>query len=197
MRSLSNIPNSQSFNIFMTRIVLSFCLAMALLFLMAYGASPAQAAENPKPTIKGVWTIENMDVGTGENRRTTVPQAFMLFIMDKHYSAIRDFSPAPRQDWNGQSGTQSAASMGSFMADAGTYEYDGTNLVVHHQVAMIPNLMHGGSMTFGCKLEGSNTLILTPQYDKMVVPGMNLPPSKDGKMGYGDMAVRYVFKRLE
>jgi hypothetical protein len=72
-----------------------------------------------------------------------------------------------------------------------------TNLVVHHQVAMIPNLMHGGSMTFGCKLEDNNTLILTPQYDKMVVPGMNFAPSKDGKMGYGDMAVRYVFKRLE
>ena len=72
-----------------------------------------------------------------------------------------------------------------------------SDLVVHHQVAMIPNLMHGGSMMFGCKLEGNNTLVLTPQYDKMVVPGMNMAPPKDGKVGYGDMAVRYVFKRLE
>jgi hypothetical protein len=181
----------------MRRNILSFCLAMAFLFLMAYGTGSTKGAESSNATIKGVWTIENMEVGIGENRRTTVPQAFMLFIMEKHYSAIRDFSPEPRQDWKGQSGTQSAASMGSFMADAGTYEYDGTNLVVHHQVAMIPNLMHGGSMTFGCKLEGDNTLVLTPQYEKMVVPGMNMAPPKDGKVGYGDMAVRYVFKRLE
>jgi len=141
-----------------------------------------------------------MDVGIGENRRTTVPQAFMMFIGDKYYNAIRDFSPSPRKAMTGQSasGEDFRASLGSFMADAGTYAYDGTYLVVHHQVAMIPNMMGGGSsMTFGCHMEGNNTLILTPQYDKMVVPGMKMAPSPDGKMGYGDMAVRYKFKRLE
>ena len=51
-------------------------------------------------------------------------------------------------------------------------------------------------MTFGWSLEDDDTLILTPQYDKMVLPGIDLKP-KDGKMGYGDVATRYVFKRLE
>jgi len=31
----------------------------------------------------------------------------------------------------------------------------------------------------------------------MIMPGMKIAPSADGKMGYGDMAVRYRFKRLE
>jgi hypothetical protein len=81
------------------------------------------------------------------------------------------------------------------MADAGTYEFNGAELVVHHKLAAFPVL---GSMTFKCSMEGDNILILEPQYDKMVMPGMeNIKPSPKGKMGYGDMAVRYVFKRLE
>lgn len=173
--------------------LLILCLIMASFYLTVYMAEPGIANQDAGKKIQGVWDIESMDVGIGENIRNRVPQAFMLFIMDRHYSAIRDFSEEPRPDW----GAESAPSINGFMADAGTYEYDGSTFVVHHKVAMIPNLMHGGSMTFGCEMEGDDTLILTPQYDKMVVPGMNIAPSADGKMGYGDMAVRYIFKRLE
>jgi len=53
-------------------------------------------------------------------------------------------------------------------------------------------------MTFKCSMEGDNILILEPQYDKMKMPGMEgMKPSADGKMGYGDMAVKYRFKRME
>jgi hypothetical protein len=184
----------------MVRISLSLCLVAALSLIAAHSAAPGATAENTAPAIKGIWTIEAMDVGIGENRRTTVPQAFMLFIGDKYYSAIRDFSPEPRKisTGEGSSGQDSRAFLGSFMADAGTYEYNGSTFVVHHKVGMIPSMMdHGSSMTFGCQMEGNNTLILSPQYDKMVMPGMKIAPSPDGKMGYGDMAVRYKFKRLE
>ena len=184
----------------MVRTSLSIFLIAALSLIISCSAEPGATTENTAPTIKGIWTIEEMDVGIGENRRTTIPQAFMLFIGDKYYSAIRDFSPEPRKISTGQgsSGQDSRAFLGSFMADAGTYEYNGSTLVVHHKVGMIPIMMdQGSSMTFGCQMEGNNTLILTPQYDKMVMPGMKIAPSPDGKMGYGDMAVRYKFKRLE
>jgi hypothetical protein len=184
----------------MVRTSLSICLIATLLLSVACSSEPGATTEKAAPTIKGIWTIEEMDVGIGENRRTTVPQAFMLFIGSKYYSAIRDFSPEPRKPWGGPSSSVQdyRASLGSFMADAGTYEYAGSTFVVHHEVGMIPNMMnHGSSMTFGCQMEGNNTLILTPQYDKMVMPGMKMAPSPDGKMGYGDMAVRYKFKRLE
>ena len=76
-----------------------------------------------------------------------------------------------------------------------TFEFDGRELVVHHMVSTFPVL---GSMTFKCSMEGDNILILEPQYDKMKMPGMEgMKPSADGKMGYGDMAVKYRFKRME
>jgi hypothetical protein len=170
----------------MKYISLTLCLVIALSLLPACNGEPEAAAKDSGSKIQGVWTIESMDVGAAENRRTIVPRAFMIFIMGKHYSAIRDLAekPAPGEE----------SSARSFMADAGTYEFDGKELVVHHQVAGFPSL---GSMTFKCSMEGDDILILEPQYDKMVMPGMNIKPSPDGKMGYGDMAVKYRFKRLE
>lgn len=139
--------------------------------------------------IQGVWNIDYMDVGMGENARTKVPKAFMFMLTKSHYTAIRDFAePDGSENMDAP-----PASDRLFMADAGTYEFDGTDLVVHHMVAKFPVL---GSMTFGVSMADDDTLILTPQYDKMVLPGLDLKP-KDGKMGYGDVATRYVFKRLE
>lgn len=39
-------------------------------------------------------------------------------------------------------------------------------------------------------MEDDSTLILEPQYDKMVFPGLDIKPSEDGQMGYGDMAIK-------
>ena len=164
----------------------ALCIIVALSLFPACSAEPEAAARDAGLKIKGVWAIESMDVGTPENRRTIVPRAFMIFIFDKHYSAIRDLAEKPAP------GKESSAR--SFMADAGTYEFDGKEMVVHHQVAMFPSL---GSMTFKCSMEGDDVLILEPQYDKMVMPGMDVGPSADGKMGYGDMAVKYRFNRQE
>jgi hypothetical protein len=172
-------------------------LLMILCFSTACNTQPPGTQETPEAAkqdsgqnFQGVWTLEYMDVGIGENQRTRRDAQFMMYIMGKHYSAIRDFTPKPAPGEEG-----SPAARRSFMADAGTYEFDGTYLVVHHMLAGFPVL---GSMTFECSMEGDNTLILKPQYDKMVMPGRkNIKPSPDGKMGYGDAAMRYVFKRLE
>jgi hypothetical protein len=178
----------------MKHSILLFCLLIIPFLFTACNTeapkTPETAQKDPLKKIKGVWSLEYMDVGIGENQRTRHDAQFMIFIMDKYYSAIRDFTPKP------EPGEEvSPAAPRSFMADAGTYEFDGTDLVVHHKLAAFPVL---GSMTFVCSMEGDDTLILKPQYDKMVMPGMDhIKPSADGKMGYGDMAVRYVFKRLE
>jgi hypothetical protein len=161
---------------------------MALSFSIFYATGSKAGNQDISKKIQGVWTLEYMDVGIGENKRTRTDAQFMMYIMKKHYSAIRDFTPKPAPG-------EAPPSNRSFMADAGIYEFDGAELVVHHKLAAFPAL---GSMTFKCSMEGDNTLILEPQYHKMVMPGMeNIKPSPKGKMGYGDMAVRYVFKRLE
>ena len=181
----------------MKHFLFLFCLLVALSFSFACATvtteppkTPEAAEQDPGEKIQGVWSLASMDVGVGENRRTRDDAQFMMYIMGKHYSAIRDFTPKPAPGEEVSPTTQR-----SFMADAGTFEFDGTDLVVHHKLAAFPVL---GSMTFACSMEGDDTLILEPQYDKMVMPGMEaIKPSPDGKMGYGDMAVRYVFKRLE
>jgi hypothetical protein len=138
--------------------------------------------------IQGAWSLQSMDVGIGERRRTRDDAEFMLYIMEKNYSAIRDFTPGDTD------GKMLALSDRDFAADAGTYELDGYDLIVSHKLSSFPVL---GSMTFTWTLEDDSTLILEPQYDKMVLPGLDIHPTEDGQMGYGDMAVKYVFKRME
>lgn len=173
--------------------IIYLCLLTAFMIFAACSNSNVQSDQRLRNKIQGVWTIESMDQGIAENRRTTVPPAFMIFITENHYSAIRDFSDPPREDW----GPGVTPSTEGFMADSGHYELEGSDFIVYQKAAMIPNMTRGGSMTFTCEMEGTDTLILSPQYDKMVIPGMNLAPSADGKMGYGDMATRYRFRRLE
>ena len=165
------------------------CVLAPLGVTVSYAAEGGTMSADISDKIQGVWNIEHMDVGMGANARTKVPKAFMFMLTQRHYTAIRDFAE-PDASAND---SDAAPSDRLFMADAGTYEFDGTDLVVHHMVAKFPVL---GSMTFGVSMENDDTLILTPQYDKMVLPGLDLKP-KDGRMGYGDVATRYVFKRLE
>ena len=166
------------------------CMFTAFCLLTACAGKAVKMGKTTENKIQGVWSLKNMDVGIGENRSTRDDAQFMMYITKNHYSAIRDFTPKAEPTEEG-----APPPVRSFMADAGTYEYDGAEMVVHHMLAAFPAL---GSMTFKCSMEGDDTLILMPQYDKMVIPGMEgFKPSEDGKMGYGDMAVRYVFKRLE
>jgi hypothetical protein len=189
----------------MKRFSLVFCHILILLFVAVFARAQTTSAVQNKEAIKGVWTITEMDLGSGDSKETTTPKAFMLFILDKYYSSIRDLSQQAGSTSSG--GAYGTAQ--SFNADAGTYEFDGSTLVVHHMASMMGP---GSSMTFGCKMEGNDTLILTPQYDKLVMPGMGTAPSAKGKvpsgamgtapsakakMSSGGMAVRYKFKRLE
>lgn len=145
-------------------------------------------SSNISKKIQGAWYLQSMDVGLGENRRTRDDAEFMMYIMENNYSCIRDFTPGNAD------GEMLALADRDFAADAGTYEFDGKDLVVYHKISSFPVL---GSMTFTCTMEDDSTLILEPQYDKMVLPGLDIKPTEDGQMGYGDMAVKYVFKRME
>lgn len=175
----------------MKRSFLFFCLMLMPPLFTAFSEEKEDSGEQVKPSIKGVWTIVEMDIGSGDNKETSAPKAFMLYITDKYYSSIRDLS---QKEGSTSSGGAYGTSR-SFMADAGTYEYDGSTLVVHHLVSMMGG--GGASMTFGCKMEGDDILILSPQYDKLVMPGMSSTPSAKGKVPDSGMAVRYKFRRLE
>jgi hypothetical protein len=66
-------------------------------------------------------------------------------------------------------------SINGFGADSGTYEFDGSTLVIHPSVAFSPNLMSGGWVSFECQLEGDTlTYSLTP--DQVNIPGIEYTP---------------------
>ncbi len=158
---------------------------LILLLLIVFSSAGVTAAETSKTTkatakkIQGVWSLDNMDVGKGANKANRTDAQFMIYITKSHYSAIRDLGTKENR---------------SFMADAGTYVFTGEEMIVSHMLAAFPFL---GEMTFKVSMQGDNILILEPQYDKMKVSGQPFKLPEDGKMGYGEAAVKYVFKRLE
>jgi hypothetical protein len=178
-----------------------FCFMAALTILTAWGPERSAFAEDAKLSLKGAWKIERNEIITGSDKQIFVPQAFFLFFTEHYYSSIRDFNPvsSPASKSAPSSGGETGAPPRNFNADSGTYEFDGSTLKVHHTVSMMGS---GGSMTFGCELKG-DTLILTPQFDKLVMPGMAKAPSGGkeavgiAKAPGGGMQVRYIFKRLE
>ncbi len=166
--------------------VLVVIIGGAVLLFLQNNNSDNSDSINEK--IQGAWSLQSMDVGNVENRRTREDAEFMIYILEENYSCIRDFTEGSAD------GKMLSLTDRDFAADAGTYVFDGKDFVVQHKISTFPVL---GGMTFTCSMEDDSTLILEPQYDKMVLPGLDIKPSEDGQMGYGDMAVKYVFKRME
>jgi hypothetical protein len=173
---------------------LYLCLIAALLLLTACVQTPEPAPTTEKesaPTIKGVWTIEQIETIGGPNEGTTAPQATLIIFTDKYYSSVRDTAAKPRLSWKSDTPSEKeilAASNG-FDADSGTYEFDGSTVVIHPSVANMPNYMSGGKVSFDCQLEGDNlTLIWKP--GSSVIPGTELTSVESTE-------TRYKMKRLE
>jgi hypothetical protein len=165
----------------MIRSSLYLCTITALLLLIACGPATGPEAtieEESGPPIKGVWTFEETEVIGGPEAGTRVSQATLVIFTDAYYSSVRDTAVEPRPLWKSDSPSNEeilTASNG-FGADSGTYEFDGSTLVIHPSVANMPNIMAGGSVRFDCQLEGDIlTLIWKPGYS--VIPGTELTPS--------------------
>lgn len=174
---------------------------VALILATSCVAERSALAEDAKPSLKGAWKIERNEIINGSEKQTFVPQAFFLFFTEHYYSSIRDFTPVslPASKDSPSAGGETGGLPRGFNADSGPYEFDGSTLTVHHTVSMMGP---GASMTFGCELKG-DTLILSPQFDKLVMPATAKAPSGKSepgampKMPSGNMKVRYMFKRLE
>lgn len=165
----------------MTRSLLYLSIITALLLLTACSPAtgPEATTEESVPTIKGVWAFEETEVVGGPEAGTSVPQSALVIFSDAYYSSVRDTASESRPPWKSETPTDEeiiAASNG-FGADSGTYEYDGSTLVIHPTVANMPNLMAGGSVRFDCQLEG-DILTLTWKPGYSVIPETELAPSE-------------------
>src|SRR5690554_2147106 len=119
----------------------AFVIVLLAGFAVVIGVGVLLFIQNNKLSkkIQGAWSLQSMDVGTGEKRRTRDDTEFMMYIMEKSYSAIRDFTPGDSD------GKILSLADRDFAADAGTYELDGKDLIVSHKISSFPVL---GSMTF-------------------------------------------------
>jgi hypothetical protein len=174
---------------------------IALILVTSWVAVQSAHAQDAKPSLKGAWKIERNEIINGSEKQTFVPRAFFLFFTEHYYSSIRDFTPVSSSASKDSppAGGETGGLPSGFNADSGPYEFDGSTLTVHHTVSMMGP---GASMTFGCELKG-DTLILSPQFDKLIMPASakalsgKSGPGAMPKMPSGNMQVSYIFKRLE
>jgi hypothetical protein len=179
----------------MKRTSLYLCLISTALVLFASCAPApepeATVEEDTGPTIQGVWEIVEIETVGGPDEGITVPQATLVIITEQYYSSVRDTAAEPRPLWESDSPSEKEmlSAANGFNADSGTYEFDGSTLVIRPSVATMPNYMAGGSVSFDCQLEADSlTLIWRP--DSSIIPGTELAPVESTE-------THYRMKRLE
>jgi len=173
---------------------LYLCIITALLLLVACGPATEPEAtleEDIGPTVEGVWEIEEVATVGGPDEGTLIPQAALVIFTEQYYSSVRDTAAEPRPLWASDSPSEMEiiATSNGFGADSGTYEFDGSTLVIYPSVANMPNYMFGGSVSWDCQLEG-DTLTLIGRPGSSVIPETELTPVESTEE-------RYILRRLE
>src|SRR5689334_2828209 len=124
----------------MKRILLS-ALTTALPF--SFGAHTAS-----KPSVQGTW--RTVAVTLPDGRTITNLQPNLTIVTAKHYSRVEVHADAPRPtvpDVNTATADQLRAIWGNFVAEAGTYEINGSVMTMRPLVAKNPAAMATGAFT--------------------------------------------------
>jgi hypothetical protein len=148
-------------------------LALALLANSDVARQPVHAAERDgggtQQSIQGAWQAVEITT-TGPGARTITirePRPNLTIITGKHYTRVEDQSEKPRAvlaDPAKASADELRAVWGPFVAEAGTYELTGDNLITMRPiVSKNPAVMGPGVfITYSLKRDG-NTMWVTQQ----------------------------------
>ena len=151
---------------------------MLLVCLMAIGSSAVQEKKNNQ--LEGVWKVTEVTppVSNPSDKPTplTNPQPGLLIFTKGYYSgmAITADQPraalAPAKDPSSLTDAEKIARYehwSRFIANAGTYEFNGSTLTMHAMVAKSQERMTTGStVTYEIKLEEPKTFWLIPPADR-------------------------------
>lgn len=147
-------------------------VATCLFFVAALGAmsvsSPAPTAiTDPllvRPSLEGAWEMAEFHLtGPDTSFTITAPQPSLYVFLERHYSLMHVPGDQPRALFGGPEPTlgsvaptdaEKVAAYDSFIGNAGTYEGNGGRLTLRPIVAKNPNLMAGGTLTYGYYFEG-------------------------------------------
>ena len=138
-------------------------------FVVVLGLTGVVLLGQAKPSIQGVWRVQERVI-TGENPSSTnTPQPGIYVYTARHYSVVQipGTSARPQVPPVKVAGKPTDAEKIAiypqwlqFNASAGTYEIKGTTLTTKPMVAKNESVMAGPGMTYTFKLDG-NTLWLT------------------------------------
>jgi len=136
----------------------------ALIVAMVAGRTAAPSAAEPNAAVQGVWRTLQVVV-PGAAGGTFKPQATLAIFHGRHYSRVEVHADQPRPLLGNPadaSADQLRAVWGPFVAEAGTFEVSGSDVItMHATVAKNPAAMRdGASSVYTYRLQG-DTLTLT------------------------------------
>ena len=116
--------------------------------------------------IEGVWKVTEVTTTGTEGKTRSAPQPSMYVLTKKHYSIIAVTSDSPRAeiaDINKLTAEELRSTfVSSFVANAGTYEFQGGKLTMHPMIAKSPNVMKSGTWTKSAvKIDGSSMTMVS------------------------------------
>lgn len=125
------------------------------------------AAQSKPASIQGVWQVVEVTTTGPDARKITQVPGNLTILTARHYSRVEVHTDQARQqpaDISKASADELRGVWGPFVAEAGTYQITGTNLVTLRPiVSKNPLAMAKGSFrTFSYKLDG-DTLWITEQ----------------------------------
>jgi hypothetical protein len=165
---------SKSFNPLVSIVVVS-------MFLLTVVVENSAVPNQKKSPVEGVWKVAEVVPPTSNpaDKPTPItnPQPGLIIFTKGYYSgmAVTADQPrpavAPAKDPRNLTDAEKIARFeqwNQFIANAGTYEVNGSTLVLHALVAKSQERMTTAqNLTFEIKLEGSNTLWLIPPADRV------------------------------
>jgi hypothetical protein len=136
----------------------------ALIVAMVGGRSAAPSAAEPNAAVQGVWRTLEVVV-PGAPGRKFKPDATLAIFHGRHYSRVEVHAEQPRPllaDAATASADQLRAVWGPFVAEAGTFELSGSDVItMRATVAKNPAAMRDGAASVYTYRREGNRLTLT------------------------------------
>jgi hypothetical protein len=136
----------------------------ALIVAMVVGRIGAPSAAEPNAAVQGVWRTREVVV-PGVAGRTFKPTATLAIFHGRHYSRVEVHAEQPRPLLGNPadaSADQLRAVWGPFVAEAGTFEVSGSEVItMRATVAKNPAAMRDGAASVYTYRRQGDTLTLT------------------------------------
>ncbi len=136
---------------------------LAMVLVLGTGLQDRLDAQTPQNPLVGAWTIIETTVTTSSGSTTdSNPQPGLYMFTERHFSNMLIPFGARSRFSAARTDEEKLRAYDNFIADAGTYEVDGSVVTVRNIIAKVPNVMPpyaGGSVTYRFRFDGTSLLL--------------------------------------